>query len=272
VGKDVKVGVGLALAIFLLLFVFLLMRSSDEKVTPSAAPETHADVAPETPAEEGFTTAEEVLQIDVELSDHADTEARAVFEGIPPEPPEDEEAELVTDSGPPESGPAQPPLSQPVDVVGPAVSALGPPVVEIVEHPGPQPTTYTVQKDDALWSLAERFYGEGRLWKKIRDANQDLVGSDNRIIPGAVLVIPPLEPGQEVTRMVEAAPPAPAPSEDSTYVVKKGDTLYSIARRHYGDGRLWRVIHQANQDRVPDPNSVPVGTELVLPPRPAGGN
>jgi nucleoid-associated protein YgaU len=67
-----------------------------------------------------------------------------------------------------------------------------------------------------------------------------------------------------------AAPPAPAappPATAQTYVVQRGDTLYSIARRFYGDGKLWTRIHAANQGKYKTHNDIPVGTTLVIPPK-----
>ena len=54
--------------------------------------------------------------------------------------------------------------------------------------------TYTVKKGDCLWAIAEKYYGNGKLYTKIRDANKAVIskhGSDpNMIWPGDVLVIP----------------------------------------------------------------------------------
>jgi len=47
------------------------------------------------------------------------------------------------------------------------------------------------------------------------------------------------------------------------YVVKKGDTLQSIAKRFYGDTKYWRRIADANKIR--DPRKVKVGQKLRLP-------
>ncbi|MCL5774774.1 MAG: LysM peptidoglycan-binding domain-containing protein, partial [Patescibacteria group bacterium] len=49
------------------------------------------------------------------------------------------------------------------------------------------------------------------------------------------------------------------------YKVKKGDTLWSIAKKHYGDGKKWRKILEANLDKVRDPKKLKIGTELVIP-------
>jgi nucleoid-associated protein YgaU len=75
-----------------------------------------------------------------------------------------------------------------------------------------------------------------------------------------------------------ASPPivsTPAPGMESmppamggqTYTVQKGDTLYSIARRYYGDGKLWTRIDEANRGKYKSPNAIPVGTILVIPPK-----
>jgi 5'-nucleotidase len=48
-----------------------------------------------------------------------------------------------------------------------------------------------------------------------------------------------------------------------TYVVKKGDTLYGIARTHYGDGKQWQKIAAANPGL--SPTSLKVGQTITLP-------
>jgi len=53
--------------------------------------------------------------------------------------------------------------------------------------------------------------------------------------------------------------------QNSTYKVKKGDTLWAIAKKHYGDGKKWRKILEANLDKVKDPKKLKIGAELVIP-------
>ena len=43
-----------------------------------------------------------------------------------------------------------------------------------------------------------------------------------------------------------AAEPEPAPAPVRRYTVKRGDTLYGIARSQYGDGKQWERIAAAN--------------------------
>jgi len=49
------------------------------------------------------------------------------------------------------------------------------------------------------------------------------------------------------------------------YEVKPGDTLWKIAKQHYGDGSLYPEIFKANQDVLTDPDKIKVGQKLRLP-------
>ena len=39
-------------------------------------------------------------------------------------------------------------------------------------------------------------------------------------------------------------------SPPGTYIVKRGDSLWTISRRHYQLGRLFPKIHQANRAKI----------------------
>lgn len=74
----------------------------------------------------------------------------------------------------------------------------------------------------------------------------------------AGLVAPP--------RQVQAPQDEPAaPAAPATYTVARGDSLWEIAEKLCGDGNRWRELHEANRDRVPNPNRLEVGEELVNP-------
>ena len=51
--------------------------------------------------------------------------------------------------------------------------------------------SYTVKKGDTLWSIACKFYdNDGTKWKKLQEANKDVLPSPGKIKPGLVLTIP----------------------------------------------------------------------------------
>lgn len=49
-----------------------------------------------------------------------------------------------------------------------------------------------------------------------------------------------------------------------TYIVMKGDSLYKIARRFYGDGSLWEELYEKNKTIITHPLLIPVGAMLYL--------
>ncbi len=54
-------------------------------------------------------------------------------------------------------------------------------------------------------------------------------------------------------------------TEDQTYTVVKGDTLSAIAQRYYGKASLWKRIHDANRDQIPNPDLIRPGQVLRIP-------
>ncbi|MGH9201300.1 MAG: LysM peptidoglycan-binding domain-containing protein [Vicinamibacterales bacterium] len=53
-----------------------------------------------------------------------------------------------------------------------------------------QTRTYTVQKGDSLSRIAKREYGDAQQWRRIYDANRDLIKDPDLIQPGWTLTIP----------------------------------------------------------------------------------
>ena len=64
-----------------------------------------------------------------------------------------------------------------------------------------------------------------------------------------------------------SATPRPAPAQPAvaTYTVKKGDTLSSIAKKHYGDAGKWQAIYEANRSSLPSPKALRLGQTLIIP-------
>ncbi len=62
-----------------------------------------------------------------------------------------------------------------------------------------------------------------------------------------------------------AAAPKTNPKNKGTYVVKRGDTLWGIAKRYYGNGRLYTKIFNANRDKIKNPNLIYPGQKFIIP-------
>jgi 5'-nucleotidase len=78
-----------------------------------------------------------------------------------------------------------------------------------------------------------------------------------------------VEPAVTQTPAAGPAPVAAAPTggaaagPGSSYTVKKGDTLFSIAKNAYGNGNQWQRIAQANPGL--SPTTLKAGKTIVIP-------
>jgi hypothetical protein len=91
-----------------------------------------------------------------------------------------------------------------------------------------------------------------------RNLLDGLAAEGRRFLEGAPEPPPPPSP----------PPPPPEPPEPTTYTVLPGDSLWRIAVKVYGDGRLWPIIFEANRDVLDDPSRIRVGQVLKIPPKP----
>jgi len=105
-------------------------------------------------------------------------------------------------------------------------------------YEAPVPSVYVVKRGDMLEEIASRF---GTTISALMNANR--IRSRNRIYVGQKLKIP------------SGAPPRPL-----VYVVKRGDNLEEIARRH---GTTIRALMQVN--RIKSRNRIYVGQKLKIP-------
>jgi len=167
--------------------------------------------------------------------------------------------------------------------------------------------TYTVQKGDSLWSIAQKELGSGFKWVEIKEAN-DLKDA-NDIREGQQLVIPAEEatiavatasaspstiaaattsaatPGATASTIAQATiqptvrpsatpqtagtitstetTPAVSSISGASYTVVKGDNLWDIAEKAYGDGFKWTEIAKANN--LHNPSVIHTGNVLSLP-------
>lgn len=119
------------------------------------------------------------------------------------------------------------------------------------------PVEYTVSNNENLWSIAEKYYGSGYNWVTIAAKNK-LTNSDY-IMVGQVLNIPKAE----VIRPESEKMLASAVEPEKTYTIVRGDNLWNIAVREYGDGFAWAKIASANN--LTNPDLIHPGNVLTLP-------
>lgn len=67
-----------------------------------------------------------------------------------------------------------------------------------------------------------------------------------------------------VPQPVRAAENPPKPA-NQTYTVVRGDCLWNIAKKYYGNGSKYTVIYNANRDKIKNPNLIYPGQVLTIP-------
>jgi len=100
--------------------------------------------------------------------------------------------------------------------------------------------------------------------QKIIDVLAAIPGIDQVRDDMVVAVSPAPEPAA-APAAPPASPPAAGETEDRTYTVVSGDTLWKIAERMYGNGSQYMKIYEANTNILEHPDRIFPGQKLVIP-------
>lgn len=143
-------------------------------------------------------------------------------------------------------------------------NSVGPVLVAPTEVPRQDYIIYIVERNDSLWKIAVKFYGQGESWRTIYNDNKAAIKNPGRLYAGQQLLI--RLPGAAAAVQETPTPSVPvAVTPENTYIVQKGDMLWRIADKIYGDGKLWTVIYEANRDSIKNPECIRAGQVLYIP-------
>lgn len=141
--------------------------------------------------------------------------------------------------------------------------------------------SYTVKSGDNLWNISEKVYGTGFRANEIAKANN--ISKASLIYAGQKLKLPKVEAKTTVSKTVAKAEQKPtatptvvskAKGEILTsntkitdkvqkYTVVKGDNLWNISVKFYGNGYAWKEIAEAN--KLANPRVIHSGNVLAIP-------
>jgi LysM repeat protein len=152
------------------------------------------------------------------------------------------------------------PAAPVADAVQPAatVSTIHPAGTSVVAAPA-QPVatqhTISVKPGDSLWKLAQENLGSGNRWHELLAINPS-IADPNQIRAGAHLVLPAVTASSAARVAGSNAP--------TTIKVRKGDTLWTLAKSNLGRSSAWPCLAAANPS-LRDPNRIYENQELFLP-------
>lgn len=131
---------------------------------------------------------------------------------------------------------------------------------------------YKVVKGDDLWHISERHYKSGYNYVDIIKENN--LPKSGVIVPGMELKLPKVEAKKITVETVENGTNKEMPNlvaekasiDLDTYTTQKGDTLWSISVRAYGDGYQWTNVYKENKSIIgKNPNLLYSGLKIKLP-------
>ncbi len=283
--KDTQIGIILGVVILVVIGVFFSTRPSVEPIAPDLAL-----------SEEGVSKVEEIEIIDISKLAR-ESKSEIIEEAVPVEDfVEEHEIKREFDGKAPAEEPVEDVtviedrwegVETEIEVTEKDISEVLAPENEIEEFSkdaiiskkeqqipfvGIQgDIIHKVVSSDSLVKLSKKYYGDETNWKKIHEANKDKIPNPNVLHTGLELFIPAITvPEKEAdVRVYESLSKRETDEElfatTGIHIVSPGDTLFSIARRYYGDTAMWDKIYDANEDKIVHKRLLKVGQTLIIP-------
>jgi len=113
-----------------------------------------------------------------------------------------------------------------------------------------------VERGDSWWKLAETYFGNGARWRELRGMNPAGTRRPELLLLGRTVLVP--------AGVVGRGKPV-----EKNVTVRKGDTLWGLAREHLGRGAAWKCLAEANPE-LREPGRLRIGERLLLPAAGAG--
>ncbi len=135
----------------------------------------------------------------------------------------------------------------------------------------PREIIHKVVSSDNLVELSKKYYGDGTKWRRIHEANKNKIPNPNNLYIGLELLIPDItvlekrDDDRFYENLSGREPDEEVFTTTGTHIVRHGDTLFSIARRYYGDTAMWDKIYDANEDTIVHKRLLEVGQTLIIP-------
>ncbi|MBP6989790.1 LysM peptidoglycan-binding domain-containing protein [Candidatus Shapirobacteria bacterium] len=117
-----------------------------------------------------------------------------------------------------------------------------------------------VARNDSLWKIAVREYGDGYKWTEIAKANN--LKNPGLLEIGQKLILPEIESSQIKDELANEEGKGDSGSHE--YRVVTGDNLWKIAVAEYGDGYKWTKIWQDNRSKLNSPDKLEIGMMLII--------
>jgi LysM repeat protein len=115
--------------------------------------------------------------------------------------------------------------------------------------------TVRIQPGDSLWKLAQQSLGRGSRWPELVAVNPR-IADPNKISIGAELNLPSAASATATRHATNSAA--------STIKVRKGDTLWSLAKSKLSRGSAWPCLAAANPS-IANPNRIYENQEFTVP-------